>query len=118
MNAKVKATGKDIEVIEIPGTVVENPIFLMRYFVDFASNVYKETELEFPTPGKVVIDGYVARDKGGGVYLHSEYPKRGVMEWHSFGHTPRNLPKGSFPSITWLSEPCKVKIEITLSEEK
>lgn len=62
---------------------------------------------------QVVIDGWVARDKGGSLYLHYSDPNRGATEWHSAYCYVKPLPPESYPSITWESEPKRVKITIT-----
>ncbi len=88
-------------------------------YTDGGGNYYKESELEMlpqPVPDTATIEGWVARDKGGGVYLHSIQPTRGINEWHG-DNLPRSLPLNSFPSVTWETGPKKVTIEITLSEE-
>ena len=65
---------------------------------------------------EVTLEGWVARDKGGGLYLHSQKPFRGGNEWHVEFNRPRSLPPESFPEVTWDSEPLKVKLTITPME--
>ena len=65
---------------------------------------------------EVTIEGYVARDKGGGLYLHWERPYRGALEWHTPYNNPRQLPQESFPEVTWDSEPLRVKTTLTPME--
>lgn len=130
MNAKVKATGKDLEVIEVPAYAVENPIFLMRYFVDFANNVYKETELEFPSEksNELTIEGWVAVNEayGGGAFLHTKKPHAESVEfcdtgdyevaWRSEGKVYA-IDRELFPDMNEESEPLKIRLTLTLSKE-
>ena len=65
-------------------------------------------------PEEVTIEGWVARDKSGYLVLHYKNPHRtiGGEKWYS-APTQKSLPKESFHSITWESEPLKVKLTIT-----
>lgn len=67
-----------------------------------------------PQP-EATISGWVARDNGGGLYLHSIRPRKGAMEWHG-DRQPFTLPIGSFPSLTWQDEP--IEVEITIKPKK
>ncbi len=71
-----------------------------------------------PAPEKAVIEGWVARDKDGMIFLHKIRPQRVLF---AEGFSPEEdfyeLPKDSFPSVTWESEPAKVRIEITQIDE-
>lgn len=108
MKAKVKATGEIIEVKEWRGTSD------VVYSTTDMNMFYAENELEFlPDTSEKVIEGWVARDKGDGLYLHWERPLRGALEWHTSFGNPRKLSQDSFPEVTWESEPLKVKLTLT-----
>ena len=117
MKAKVKATDRLIEVEKAMIGYAECEVVNINGFP--MRNLYSEAELEFlyDAPEEVVIDGWVARDRGGSLYLHCSYPNRDATEWHSVYCYIKSLPPESFPSITWESEPKRVKITITLIEE-
>lgn len=64
-----------------------------------------------------VISGWVARDKGGFISLFSYCPDRVIHDdlgfWgHNDGSDEIDLPKDSFPDLTWDSEPLEVEIII------
>lgn len=65
-----------------------------------------------------VIQGWVARDQSGYHVLHYKKPHRtyGNTRWYS-AQSQKSLPRDSFPSVTWQSEPKKVRIELTLIDE-
>ena len=77
----------------------------------------KQPEQTDIKPQEVTIEGWVARDESGGLYLYWGKPYRGTLEWHTSYNTPRQLPQESFPEVTWDSEPKRVKITITPIEE-
>ena len=115
MKAKVIKDGRIIEVEKAPIGYVECSVANIDGFP--MQNFYSKKELEFlPDTEEVTIEGWVARDKGGGIYLHFGEPVRGTYEWYSVMCPPRQLPKESFPEVTWDSEPLKVKITITPME--
>lgn len=64
---------------------------------------------------EIKISGWVARDKGGGLYLHFGEPRRGVNEWHG-GIYARRLLITAFPDLTWDSDP--LPVEITIKRKK
>ena len=67
-------------------------------------------------PQEVTIEGWVARDEDGALNLFDREPERiAECAWAYFpGHSLGfSLPKESFPSVTWKSEPRKVKLTIT-----
>lgn len=70
------------------------------------------------TTESAVIEGWGARDRNGDLSLYRTYPERqeNLGYWRD-GDGESELPKVSFPSITWDSKPRKVKIEITLFNE-
>lgn len=70
---------------------------------------------------EIVLSGWVARNKDGLVKLFNKEPKQTLgCIWavypgdHGF---PLRLPDDSFPSVTWQSEPKKVRIELTPIDE-
>ncbi len=111
MLAKVKATGEIIEVYEHYNDYNGETSFIELH------GEYQAEELDcnIPAPEKAVIEGWVARDRNGDLSLYRTYPERQekLGYWRD-GDGESELPKGSFPSITWESEPCKARIEIIL----
>lgn len=76
--------------------------------VDALDNIAKRIK-------ECVINGWVSRDKDGGLTLFSEKPNRDVFqqgEGFWCGDCPRELDPTLFPQITWYSEP--VECEMTL----
>lgn len=71
---------------------------------------------------KEIIEGFVARDANGFIYLWEECPRRcsdiRYKWWESTFSTRMELPAQSFPDITWEDEPKKVKVTIDLEEEQ
>ena len=64
-----------------------------------------------------VISGWVARDNGGFISLFSYCPNRVIHDdlgyWgHNDGSDEIDLPKDSFPDLTWESDPEPVEIII------
>lgn len=64
---------------------------------------------------ETVIQGWVARDAGGFISLFSYCPDRVMHDnlgfWgHNDGSDEIDLPKNSFPDLTWESEPEQVEI--------
>lgn len=63
-----------------------------------------------------VIQGWVARDKGGTICLYNEYPERynaPINEWGSDNPLQYyRIPDELFPDLTWESEPEPVEIII------
>lgn len=64
---------------------------------------------------KVTISGWVARNKNGELWWHKENPWRGAEGWIPRNTNIISISNDSFPSVTWESEPKKVKI--TIEEE-
>lgn len=111
------------DVIEVSWSVYEKitgkeAIPFVRYFVDEEGTTYKDTELDFnldPPQPEATISGWVARDEGGGLYLHTIRPRKGAMEWHG-DRQPLTLPLNSYPSLTWQDDP--IEVEITIKPKK
>ena len=74
-------------------------------------------------PKQVTIEGWVARDKSGptdlGLRIYTAYPRRmeGLKRWNGKEVNSVLIDHRLFPSITWDSEPQKVRITITPIEE-
>lgn len=63
-----------------------------------------------PKDADTVIQGWVARDKDGDVFLYQNEPDRNEIAWD--GYMMRSLPIDSFPDLTWESDPEPVEITI------
>lgn len=63
-----------------------------------------------------VIGGWVARDGDGRLYLYEDRPLRydGKSEW--VGETIMELDSGSFPDLTWLSDPMECEMTVKRKE--
>ena len=60
---------------------------------------------------EATIDGWVARDKFGDIFIYGDKPIRYAGYW--FGSTgDLKLPHTSFPSLTWESEPLEVTVTV------
>lgn len=60
---------------------------------------------------EITIDGWVARDKDGDIYVYSDKPDKERIEWLSSNFI--NIERHSFPKIKWEDEePTKVKLII------
>lgn len=57
-----------------------------------------------------VIQGWVARDFDGDVFLYQNEPDRNEIAWN--GYMMHSLPVDSFPDLTWDSDPEPVEIII------
>lgn len=115
MKARIKSSGELIEVTETPDQGLGG-----RYF-DCPEHkcYYREDKLDFlPEKETAVLEGYVARDKSGYLVLHYKKPHRtyGNTRWYS-AQSQKSLPRDSFPSVTWLTEPKKVRITLEAIEE-
>lgn len=69
-----------------------------------------------------VLEGFVARDKSGFISLFSYRPDR--ITKGNLGFWGRSddvlvigLPRDSFPSVTWLSEPKRIRITVETIDE-
>jgi hypothetical protein len=64
---------------------------------------------------KSVINGYVARDKDGLLYLYIEKPYKGEERWMGYGFM--RIKKSLFPFIKWTDkEPTHVNITIEIDK--
>lgn len=57
-----------------------------------------------------VIQGWVARDCDGDVFLYQNEPDRNEIAWN--GYMMHSLPIDSFPDLTWNSGPIEVELII------
>ena len=117
MKAKVKATGEIVDVYEryddYAGETRFEPI-IPYYRPD-------ELDLTVEGPEEVTIEGWVARDEDGFINLFNGKPMRDYADrsdvtygfWDRTDGHLLELPTTSFPSVTWESEPQKVKITTT-----
>lgn len=119
MKAKLAGTtGMPFEVREVSCHTYEEftgkeAIPFIQYYADEEGNFYKDTDLDFnldPPQPEATISGWVARDEDGTLCLYYKKPMRGKEEW--FGNYDRQLPEGTFPSLTWQDEPIEVEIQI------
>lgn len=76
------------------------------------------TSTSSPKKETAVIEGWVARDQSGYLVLHYKKPHRtyGNTKWYS-AQSQKSLPRDSFPSVTWQSEPKKVRITLEIIDE-
>ncbi len=122
MKCKVKSTGEILEVKGWRGTeVVYSTLDMNRFF--------QESELDIisDTPEESVKEGWVARNANGKILFFNgkeppERPKyeRHPKQWIGCKSPVYGIPivnQDSFPSVTWESEPKKVRITITPIEE-
>ena len=120
MKAKVKATGRIIEVEKAMIGYAECEVANINGFP--MQNFYSKAELEFLSEEskEVTIEGWVARDRmHGDLYLYSNRPRRAEKGgyWIYGPESGTALPIALFPEVTWDTEPKRVKITITPIEE-
>lgn len=105
MLAKRKSDGKQIEVTRAFGGYYESD-----------GELYSKADLDFlPEKETAAIEGYVARDGNGDLYFYDHKPMRDDedMDFVEQNGDAWFLHKGlNFPSVTWQSEPKKVRIKI------
>lgn len=105
MKAIRKSDGKVIEVTPV----------IFGYSSDNAH--YHPSELDFKVEEaeEVTIDGWVARDSNGTLWICSEEPQR-YSDWWIIDtdeeYTKKELPSYLFPSLTWKSDPLEVTVTI------
>lgn len=121
MKAKIKATGEIIYV---------NPTFNQKdfsdeegYYTDGKLSLYTAENLDFlPEKETVELEGYVARDEDGFISIYQNKPTRDEYDCCGFWHDDDSeshieLPITSFPSVTWQSEPQRVRITLEAIDE-
>lgn len=106
-----KSDGKEIEVREWRGAsdVVYSTLDMNEF--------YQESDLDFlPEKETAVLEGWICRDKTcDRLWICSEEPQRYSNWWiidTDKEYIKEELPSNLFPSVTWESEPKKVKITI------
>ncbi len=134
MKAKIKATGEIVEVYEryddlaMETTYEEFARSYSRDELDFSvSETRKEAKENANTFASetAVLEGYVARDEEGYINLFQDKPTRDMYDrndvtygfWDYSNERHIKLPTDSFPSVTWQSEPKKVRITLEAIEE-
>ena len=113
MLAKRKSDGKQIEIREWRGN--SDVIYSTLDMNEF----YQASDLDFlPEKETAVLEGFVARDQSGYLVLHYKKPHRtyGNTKWYS-AQSQKSLPRDSFPSVTWLSEPKRIRITVETIDE-
>ena len=124
MKARVISTNEIIDV-EKREDRVGNIVYV--YYCTQSGESFQDYELEFlsDTPEKVTLEGWVARDEEfdedffpTDIFLYKKKPIRNknLGTWES-GLYDFAIPHDSFPSVTWETEPKRVKLTITLIEE-
>lgn len=113
MKAIRKSDGKVIEVRGWRGAseVVYSDLDMNRF--------YQASELDFlPEKETAVLEGYVARDECGSLFCFDVLPIRESNYWAvPITAGAIVLPQEVLSSVTWLTEPKKVRIRIEEIEE-
>lgn len=111
MKAKRKSDGKMIEVVEVELTAAYNGVLL---YWDYENDVfYSPSELDFNIDEEETIDGWVARNKNGDLFIYTHKPERNFIKSYWMGEISDMTPDNNvFPSLTWESEPLEVTITI------
>lgn len=73
---------------------------------------YTAAEQSMTDSEATMIQGWVARDKGGMLRLHYTKPKRTDGGYWQGGFKSTYMPIGRFPSLTWSDEPIECEIII------
>lgn len=112
IKARRKSDGRIIEIREWRGASD------VVYSSPDMNQFYQASELDFNVDAEnTVIQGWVARDKGGFISLFSYCPDRVMHDDLGFwgrgdSSDEIDLPKSSFPDLTWESDPEPVEIII------
>lgn len=110
LKARRKSDGEIIEVREWRGASD------VIYSSPDMNQFYQASELDFNVDAEeTVIQGWVARDYDGDVFLYQNEPDRNEIAWN--GYMMHSLPIDSFPDLTWESEPEPVEIIIKRKKE-
>lgn len=110
-----KSDGKQIEVREWRGA--SDVVYATLDMNEF----YQESDLDFlPEKETAVLEGWVARDMDGGLFLYPFKPYR-ESAWFAIPkgveyNAAMQIDKSLFPSVTWQSEPKRVRIRIEVIE--
>lgn len=118
MKAKIKATGEIITLVNRT-RANEQGVLGGFYWVDEQGAKYPASDLDFlPEKETAVLEGWICRDKDDSLMLFTaERPERMQGYWDSWDKYYHEIPSPLFPSVTWQSEPKKVKIIIEDIEE-
>lgn len=118
MKAKIKATGEIISAIPTYSMKDRNDTTI--YYTDGKLGEWTAEELDFlPEKETAVINGFIARDIDGELYLYKTKPTR-VYDgpFSEFdGDVIIKIINDLFPSVTWESGPKKVRIRIEEIDE-
>lgn len=115
MKARIKATGEIIEVSETPYQDLGG-----RYFDCPEQKCYFREDIIDILPEKetAVLEGWICRDEDNSLMLFTaEKPERVQDYWDSWDKYYHEIPSPLFPSVTWQSEPKKVRIVLTPIDE-
>lgn len=116
MKAKIRETGEIIEVEESCSYDGE-----LGYWDSRNQDFHYPSDLDFlPEKETPVLEGWVCRDNNSlnAQVLIGDKPKRtGFGYWENESADCIFLHKDSFPSVTWQSEPKRVRIKIEEVEE-
>lgn len=92
----------------LDGEVQWQPVSRYDVFCDAFDRAYALGKQE--KDADTVIQGWVARDFDGDVFLYQNEPDRNEIAWN--GYMMHSLPVDSFPDLTWDSDPEPVEIII------
>ncbi len=87
------------------------------YYITSDNEVLSNYDLDFglEEAEEVTIDGWMARDSNGTLWICSEEPQR-YSDWWIIDtdeeYTKKELPSYLFPSLTWQSDPLEVTLTI------
>lgn len=111
--AKIKATGEIITLINRT-RANEQGVLGVFYWIDEQGTKYPASDLDFlPEKETAVMNGFVARDRNSQLMLFlGNKPIRETDYWDSWDDSYQAMPSDLFPSVTWQSEPKKVRIII------
>lgn len=119
VKAKRKADGEIIDVSSVEYTNVETNV--KSRYCSKDGKMYPLSDLDFlPEKETAVLEGFVARDEEGYISLFPDKPERDMYDcnditygfWDEANGHHIELPTDSFPSVTWQSEPKRVRIKI------
>lgn len=126
IRAKVKATGKIVEVaLKRKRIDIEPDLFVDLNVTDMKGNCVKyyhmeelEPVIENPPQSEATISGWVARDRNGSLSLYQTFPERQEsLDYWRDGLGEFDLSETDFPDLTWESDPVEVEIIIKPKKE-
>lgn len=125
MKVKVKATGEIINVRKVITNIGDELYEPLR--LEWSNVKFKASDLDFlPEKETAVLEGWIARNKTNRLQFYPRLPRRAnrTDEWVIDCVTPSpvsfkklGLSDSLFPSVTWQSEPKRVRIKIEEIEE-